>query len=155
MAEQAKYYAISTVMGRELDVALVIENRSREKLRVSGEAPVTAIILPPASRGYVFLEARSLSGVYELVHEIKYVRPRAPLKIAYEEIERMIKPPSIIELIREGEIVEIVRGPFREMRAMVISIDKNKNTVLVKLLDATHEFFVEIPSDYVKLTKRE
>jgi len=155
LSEQLKYYAISTVMGKELDVALVLETRAREKQRGGAKTEVFSILLIPGSRGYVFLEAQSLSSVYELIQEVKYVRPRPPLKVEWEDIERLIKPPSAVELIHPGDVVEIVRGPFKEMRATVISIDKNKNTVLVKLLDATHEFYVEIPGDYVKPLKKE
>ncbi len=149
-----KYYVVSTTMGRELDVALVMETRLHSLLKRGRDLGVTAIFLPPGSRGYVFLESKSLSGVYELVTDIKYVKPRPPLKVPREDIERLIKPPPMIELIREGDIVEIVRGPFRDMRATVISVNRDKNTVLVKLLDATHEFHVEIPGDYVKPLKR-
>lgn len=141
-------------MGREIDVSLVMETRIYGLMKRGKDPGITAIFVPPGMRGYVFIESRSLSGVYELASNIKYVKSRPPLRIPREDIERLIKPPPAIEMIREGETVEIVRGPFRDMRATVISVNKDKNTVLVKLLDAIHEFHVEIPGDYVKPLKK-
>jgi len=150
-----KYFAVNTTTGREIDVALVIENRIREAQSIGRETSVTAIIIPPSIRGYVILETYSQSHVYPLISEVKYVKNRPLLNIPLEDVERLIKPPRLIDTLREGEVVEIVRGPFKDMKATIISVNKDKNTLIVKLLDALHEFHVEIPGDYVKPLKRE
>jgi transcriptional antiterminator NusG len=62
----------------------------------------------------------------------------------------VMKPREVVEEINVGDVVEIVRGPFRGMKARVVSIDKSKNTLTVNLLEATFSIPVTIPISYVK-----
>ncbi len=149
-----KYYAIRTTMGRELDVALVMENRLQGYLRKNMDLGITSIVIPPNIRGYVFVEAINLSSVYQLMSDIKYVKTTQPMIVSSEEMERLIKPKPVIEMIREGDLVEIVRGPFRGMKAQVISVNRSKNNVVLSILEAAFEVPIEVPGDYVKPLKK-
>lgn len=154
MVKKTKYYAIRTTTGRELDVALVMENRLHSFRRNNEDLGVVAIIIPPNIRGYIFVESSSLSGVYQLMSEIKYVKTTQPMNVSSEEMERIVKPKPVIELINEGDIVEIVRGPFRGMKAQVISINRSKNSVVLSILEASFAVPIEVPSEYVKPLKK-
>uniref|UniRef100_A0A7C4HF28 Transcription elongation factor Spt5 n=1 Tax=Staphylothermus marinus TaxID=2280 RepID=A0A7C4HF28_STAMA len=141
-------------MGRELDVALIIENRLRDQVSKGLETSVSAIILPPNIRGYVFLESNSLTSVFQAISDIKYVKTSQPMIVSYEDIERLVKPKPVIELVNIGDMVEIVRGPFRGMKAQVTSINKSKNTITLNVLEAAFAVPIEVPSEYVKPIKK-
>ncbi|MEM1661683.1 MAG: transcription elongation factor Spt5 [Desulfurococcaceae archaeon] len=145
-----RYYAIRTTSGKELDAALIIEN----KVLNSRDIDVASIIIPPDFRGYIFIESTNLSYVYKAIADVKYVKSTQPIQSNYEELERIVKPKPIIELLKEGETVEIVRGPFRGMLGRVVSISKSKKTVTLNLLEASFEIPIEVPSDYVKPFKK-
>lgn len=145
---EPRVYAIRTTLGRELDVALVIAMRASE-----GSPGVLSVVIPPGMRGYVFIEARSLMDVYRVIKEIKYVKAARPARVSYEELERLLKPKVTIEELNEGDIVEIVRGPFRGMKARITSIDRNKNMLTVNILEASFTIPITIPGDYVKKAK--
>ncbi|MEM4662167.1 MAG: KOW motif-containing protein, partial [Desulfurococcaceae archaeon] len=66
------------------------------------------------------------------------------------DILAMLRPKTLVEEIAVGDEVEIARGPFRGMRARIVSIDKNKSTVTVNLLEATFSIPITIPINYVK-----
>ncbi len=153
-SKRTSFYALRTTTGRELDVALVLERRIKDLLSEGTDLGIKAIIIPPGVRGYVFLETTRLASIYRLIGEIKYVKSQQPIKITLEEIERLVKPKPMIEMIKEGDIVEIVRGPFRGMKAQVISVDRNKNMVMLSILEAAFNVPITVPGDYVKPARK-
>ncbi|ADV65413.1 transcription elongation factor Spt5 [Desulfurococcus mucosus] len=148
--EQARIYAVKTTVGRELDVAFIISMRVEEKKAKGEETSVRSIIIPPDIKGYVFLEVEKLSELYRVVSDIRYVKAGRPMKIAYEELEKLLKPKPVIEELDVGDIVEITRGPFKGMRAKITGVDRNKNMLTVNILEATFTIPITIPGDYVK-----
>jgi transcriptional antiterminator NusG len=149
-----KIFAVRTTMGRELDVALVIARRA-EELIAKGEDPgISSIVIPPNVRGYVFFEVEKLASLYRLVSEVKYVKASRPVKVSPEELEKLIMPKPVVESISVGDVVEIIRGPFRGMKAQVTGIDRNKNMLTVNILEAAFAIPISIPSDYVKQVKK-
>ncbi|MCY0868856.1 MAG: transcription elongation factor Spt5 [Desulfurococcus sp.] len=151
---EVKVYAVRTTLGRELDVALIMSTRVEEKLSRGEETSVRGIIIPPGVRGYVFIELEKLSELYSLIADIKYVKSGRPVKVSFEELERMLKPKPVIEELNVGDVVEITRGPFRGMYARVSSIDKNKNMLTVNILEAAFTIPITIPGDYVRKTSK-
>ena len=149
----SQFFAVRTTAGRELDVALIVENRARV-LREERGIDARSIIVPPGIKGYVFIEAPNLGSVYPLITDVKYVKRGQLVKVKPEEIERLVKPKPVIEMVNEGDIVEIVRGPFRGMKAQVVSVDRNKNMVMLSILEAAFNVPITVPGDYVKPVKK-
>jgi len=144
----SNYYAVRTTAGRELDVALIMENRSK-LLNINARS----LIIPPGIKGYVIVEAPGVDAVYPLIKDLKYVKGRAFGIIKSDEIEKLVKPKPIIEMIKEGDIVEIIAGPFRGMKARIVSIDRGKNEVVLSILEAEFPLPITVPGDYVKPLK--
>ncbi|MCD6488992.1 MAG: transcription elongation factor Spt5 [Desulfurococcales archaeon] len=142
------YYAVRTTAGREIDVAVIMENRA-----VRLNIDVRSIIIPPGIKGYVIVEAPGVHAVYPLIKDLKYVKGRAFGIIKFEEIEKLVKPKPIIDMIKEGDIVEIIAGPFRGMKARVASIDRNKNEVILNILEAEFPLPITVPGDFIKPIK--
>ncbi len=170
-SKPSRFFGIKTTAGRELDVALIIENRIQafkkeyeESLnRMGGEEEeliprrpidIRSIIIPPGSKGWIYLEAAGLSSVYRVIQDIKYIKRTAPIKVEKEEILKLIKPRPVIEMINIKDIVEIVKGPFRGMKAQVIGVDRNKNIVTLSILEAQFNVPITVPADYVKPVKK-
>lgn len=147
-------YAVRTTSGRELDVAFIVEKRILEKIEKGEDSSVKAIFTTPDVKGFVFIETDKPEEVYKLISNIKYVKASRPLKIPVEEIIGVLKPKVEIEELSVGDEVEIIRGPFRGMKARVISVDKSKNVVTVNLLEAAFTIPVTIQATYVKKIKR-
>lgn len=148
--EATSIYAVKTTAGRELDVALIVERRILEALSKGESTSVKSILVAPGVRGYVFVETSNPTELYRLLSNIKYASTQRILKIALSELIGTIKPREILEEINVGDVVEITRGPFRGMKARVVSIDKSKNILTVNLLEATFSIPVTIPINYVK-----
>ena len=143
-------FAVRTTAGQEKNVANLIAARVELK-----NLPIKAILVPEAMKGYVFIEAEGPHFVEEAIAGIKHVRSRVPYgKVDFEEIERYIVAKPIIEELDENDIVEVIGGPFKGMRAKITRIDKSKNEVTLELLEATFTLPITVHADYVKLIEK-
>jgi len=142
--------AVRTTSGKELDVALIIERRVTEKLERGEDPGVKCILVIPGVKSFVFIETTKPSIVPTLVLGIKYVKAGRFSKIPLGEVTELIKPKAVIEEISAGEEVEIVKGAFRGMKAVVVSVDKSKNVVTLNILEAAFSIPITVPISYVK-----
>ncbi len=147
--ERSGFYAVRTTAGQELNVALLIENRARYS-----KLDVRSIIVSPSVKGYVIIEAGGLHVVYEAVRDIKHVKPQAPVMIPRDDIERILIPKPVIEGLEEGDIVEIIGGPFRGMKAKILRVEVAKNEVILNILESAYPLQITVPGDYVKLVRK-
>jgi transcriptional antiterminator NusG len=56
--------------------------------------------------------------------------------IELKEIEHYLAPKPIVADITEGDIVEIINGPFKGEKARVRQIDTSKEEITVELFEA-------------------
>ena len=143
-------FAVRTTAGQEKNVANLIAARVELK-----NLPVKAILVPEGLKGYIFVEAESPHFVEEAIAGIKHVRSRVQYgKVDFEEVESYIVSKPIIEELSENDIVEVIGGPFKGMRAKITRIDKAKSEVTLELLEATFTLPITVHADYVKLVEK-
>jgi len=142
--------AIRTTSGRELDVALIIERRVEERLSRGEDLGIKSILVIPGVKSFVFIETVKPSIIPALVSGVKYVKGSRYSKIPLSDISELIKPRAIAEEIGVGEEVEIVKGPFRGMKAVVVGVDKSKGTVTLNILEAAFSIPITVPVSYIK-----
>lgn len=143
-----QFAVLRTISGREVSVALILE------LRATGEGGIYSILVPPDVKGYIIVEAEGIHVVQRAAKGVKHVRGRVAGSITFEEVERLVKVKSPIEELKPGDIVEIVAGPFKGLRAAVRTVNVAKNEVEVEILEATYPLKVFLPGDSVKLAER-
>ena len=85
---------------------------------------------------------------------IRHVRSRVPGVVTFPEVERYIIAKPVIEELDEDDLVEIVGGPFKGMRAKITRVDKPKEEVTLELLEATFTLPITVHADYVKLVEK-
>jgi len=144
-----KIFAVKTTTGQEKNVARLVA----AKVEMT-KIPIKAILVPETLRGYVFMETEGPHFVEEAITGVKHVRSRIPGIVSFSEIERYIVRKSIIEELNENDIVEVIGGPFKGMRAKITRIDKAKAEVTLELLEATFTLPITVNSDYVKLVEK-
>lgn len=144
-----RFFTISTTVGQELNVARIIAGRVE-----ANNIPVKAILVPENLKGYVFIEADGPHIVELAVANIKHVKSRVPGALSFSEIEKYIAVKSVIDELDVNDIVEVISGPFKGMRAKVADVDKNKEEVTIELLEATFTLPVTVHADYVRLVSK-
>ena len=144
-----KIFAVRTTTGQERNVAKLVASKIDMK-----KIPIKAILVPETLRGYVFIEANGPHFVEEAITGIKHVRSRVPGIVSFSEIERYIVRKPIIEELSENDIVEVIGGPFKGMRAKITRVERAKEEVILELLEATFTLPITVHSDYVKLVEK-
>ena len=142
-------FAVRTTAGQEKNVAGMIAIRV-EKAKL----PTKPVFVPEMMKGYVFVEAEGPHFVEQAISGIKHVRSRVPGLVTFSEVERYIVVKPVIEELSANDIVEIVGGPFKGMRAKITQIDKGKEEVTLELLEATFTLPITVHADYVRLVER-
>jgi len=142
-------FAIRTTAGQERNVANLIT------IRVSAaKLPIKAILVPEMLKGYIFVEAEGPHFVEDAIAGIKHVRSRVPGIVNFSEVERYIVIRPVIEELNVEDVVEVVSGPFKSMRAKITRIDKTKSEVVLELLEATFTLPITVHADYVKIVQK-
>lgn len=142
-------FAVRTTAGQEKNVAKMIAIRVE-----TSKLPIKAVLVPEMMKGYVFVEADGPHFVEQAITGVKHVRSRVPGLITFSEVERYIVSKPIIEELGVDDVVEVVGGPFKGMRAKITRIDKSKEEVTLELLEATFTLPITVHADYVRLVER-
>jgi len=147
--EPVRIFVVSTTVGQERNVAKIIVGRVEVN-----NIPIKALLIPENLKGYIFIEADGPHMVERAIANIKHVKSRIPGALPFSEIEKYILVKSAIEEFDINDIVEVVSGPFKGMRARITDIDKAKEEVTIELLEAAFTLPVTVHADYVKLVSK-
>ena len=111
-------FVVRTTAGQEKNVANLIE--ARVKMDV---LQIKSVLVPEMLKGYVFIEADGPHSVEKAIAGVKHVRSRVPGVVAFPEVERYIVIKPVIEELDANDLVEVVGGPFKGMRAKITRVD--------------------------------
>ncbi|MBU0460027.1 MAG: transcription elongation factor Spt5 [Nanoarchaeota archaeon] len=125
------------------------------KLFRDTKSGILAVIRPHGMRGYIFVEVTSKVEAEATLHGVPYARGLLPAEIPYPEIEHMLEQVKVEMNIQKGDIVEVIAGPFKRENAKVTRINKQKEEVVVELLEAAVPIPITVSMDAVKVIRRE
>lgn len=145
-----KLFALRTTANRE-DQVLDFVSAKVEKEKLG----VFALIKPHGMRGYLFVEASSRTDAEQAVYNVSYARGLLPNEVDYAEIEHMLEQVKKEYNIRQGDICEIISGPFKREQAKITRVDQIKEEVVVELLDSAVPIPITVKMDAVKVVRRE
>ncbi len=148
--QEAQIYALRTTANREDQVVSFISTNVKQK-----NLEVYAVVRPHGMRGYVFVEAASKSDAEQAAYGIHYARGILPKPIEYSEIDHMIEQVAKDMNIKKNDIVEIISGAFKRENAKVIRIDKQKEEVVVELVESAVPIPITLKMDAIKVVRRE
>jgi transcriptional antiterminator NusG len=142
--------AVKTSIGHEKTVADSLSSRAKGK-----PIGVFAILSPATIRGYVFVEAMNTDALREVVKGVRRTRGLVKGETSFGEIEHFLTPKPIVSGIVEGDIVELIAGPFKGEKARVQQIDEAKEEITVELFEAMVPIPVTIRGDHVRVLEKE
>ncbi len=147
---ESKIFGLRTAANREDQVVDYLISKLQKKPQ-----GVLAVIRPHGMRGYIFIEASSKQDAEATLQGVPYARGLLPHEIPYPEIEHMLEQVKVEMNIRKKDIVEIISGPFKRENAKVIRINKQKEEIVVELLEAAVPIPITVKMDAVKVVRRE
>ncbi|MDG6221907.1 MAG: transcription elongation factor Spt5 [Candidatus Bathyarchaeota archaeon] len=147
--QKTAVFAVRTTAGQEKNVANLIEAKVK-----MNDLQIKSILVPEMLKGYVFIEADGPHSVEKGITGVRHVRSRVPGVVTFPEVERYIVVKPVIEELDEEDLVEVIGGPFKGMRAKITRVDKAKEDVTLELLEATFTLPITVHADYVKLVEK-
>jgi len=147
--------AVKCSIGHERAVADSIYARAKTK-----DVGIFTILVPANLRGYVFVESMNPDRLEEVVRGVR--RARGVVKgegekagISFADIDLYLTPKPVVSGIMEGDIVELVAGPFKGEKARVQKIDETKEEITVELFEAMVRIPVTVRGDHVRVLQKE
>ncbi|RLF63677.1 MAG: transcription elongation factor Spt5 [Thermoplasmata archaeon] len=147
--EKTKIFTIKTQVGKEQNTADLINSRA-DKSKIK----IPSILVTPELRGYVFLESYDKERIRAMIKTISYARSMLEGDIPIEQIEHFLVPASAVAKIAEGDVVEMVSGPFRGETAKVTHIDDTKEEITVELFESVVPIPITVRGEQVRVIKR-
>ncbi|ADJ15908.1 transcription elongation factor Spt5 [Halalkalicoccus jeotgali] len=140
-------YAVKTTASQERTVADMIMNRE--------EPAIHAALAPDSLTSYVMVESDDHAIIERVLDEIPHARSIVPGQSSITEVEHFLSPKPDVEGIAEGDIVELIAGPFKGEKAQVQRIDEGKDQVTVELYEATVPIPVTVRGDQIRVLDSE
>ena len=113
----------------------VVISLEETKLVEKRSVPIKAILHTEDMKGYVFVEG-DLDSIHEAIKNVPHVKGVVNQPINLQEIERFLVAEKQTVKIEEGDIVEIISGPFKGEKAKVTRVDEVKQEIVIELLEA-------------------
>jgi len=143
-------FALRTTANREDQVIDFVSSNAKKK-----KLDVYSLTHPHGMRGYVFVEADTREDAELAYKGVPYAKGLLPNPIDYQEIEHMLEQAKAQINMKKNDIVEIISGPFKKEKAKISRIDKQKEEVIVELLEAAVPIPITINLDSIKVIRRE
>ncbi|NHX35657.1 MULTISPECIES: transcription elongation factor Spt5 [Halolamina] len=140
-------YAVKTTASQEETVADMIASKEMPEIH--------AVLAPDSLTSYVMVEAEDDSIIERILDEIPHANGIVPGTSSMTEVEHFLSPTPDVEGIAEGDIVELIAGPFKGEKAQVQRIDEGKDQVTVELYEATVPIPVTVRGDQIRVLDSE
>lgn len=147
--KKTKIFTIKTQVGKEQNTADLINSRA-DKSKIK----IPSILVTPELRGYIFMESYEKARIRDMIKTVSYARNMLEGDIPIAEIEHFLVPASSVAKITEGDVVEMVAGPFRGETAKVTHIDDSKEEITVELFESVVPIPITVRGEQVRVIKR-
>jgi len=146
--EPTVIFTIKTVVGRENIVADSIA------IKVGSEnLKIKSLVHPEEIRGYLFIEGTQ-EDIEKVVKMVPHVRGLIKRPVEIKDIQRFLQPRKVEVDLKNGDVVEVIGGPFKGEKGKVTRYDKVKREVTIELIDVAVPIPVTVSVEFVKLLKR-
>mgnify|MGYP003878420679 CR=1 FL=1 len=156
---QPNIYVVKVPKGKGLDLIYLIQLR-KELFKL----PIYSAVILDEHPDLIFVEAQDYASVAKAVAYFRYVRafeePLSPSE--YEgligSLQKALERAEEIEEAEElkfevGQIVKIIRGPFKDRKARIVSVSKNK--LFLDLMSGAMLLIEVKPEDVKPITEEE
>lgn len=147
--KKTKIFTIKTQVGKEQNTADLINSRA-DKSKIE----IPSILVTPELRGYIFMEGYEKERIKDMIKTVSYARNMLEGDIPIQQIEHFLVPASAVAKIAEGDVVEMVSGPFRGETAKVTHIDDAKEEITVELFESVVPIPITVRGEQVRVIKR-
>ncbi|WP_268541799.1 transcription elongation factor Spt5 [Candidatus Nitrosotenuis cloacae] len=140
-------FAVRTTGGQEKVVMNLLQNKIK-----TSKVSLLSVLLVDNLKGYIVLEAKDANAAFDALQGIRHIRGQLRGELEFKDIEGYLVTKSNAPQIAIDNVVEIIGGPFKGMKATVTRVDNDKQEATVILLDAPYQLPVTVDSNYLKIS---
>ena len=133
-----------TTRGREKTAI----NAMRSQIKANN-LDVKAVFHPDDLKGYIFIEGKE-QDVRDLVNDSRNARGVLDEDVDVSEIEKYLSEEQEEIKIEEGDVVEVISGPFKGEEAKIERVDDTNREVTIELIDAAVPIPTTVDIDTVR-----
>lgn len=168
--EKPSWYVVHTYSGYEnkvkVDLEKTIENRKLQDQMLSVLVPMQEVeeyrdgVRKTSQKklfpGYVLIQMYMTDDTWYVVRNTRgvtgFVGPESkPVPLTEEEIQNMIADTQkVVISYTEGELIEVIEGPYKGTVARVESVDTDLETMTIPVEIFSGETMAELPFKFVK-----
>ncbi len=166
--------ALKTQVGQERRVAEAFGGKAKRF-----KLPVLGLLWATELRGLVFIETTDPLAVEKGIRGVSYARglmnhnlevrdedgkvvrkngmtvvKKEFVEIPFSDISRFLTPASAVAKIAEGDIVELVSGPFRGEKAKVTRVDDTREEITVELVESMVPIPITTKGEQVRVLQK-
>ena len=116
---------------------------------------IRSVLAPEELKGYVLMESPMHEIVEHAIQNIPHAKTVVKGASSIAEVEHFLAPKPAVTGITEGDIVELISGPFKGERARVKRVDLAKEEITVELSEAMVPIPVTVCGDIVRVLSKE
>jgi len=129
IVRETSFFIIRAIERFTNKVALDLAEVATQHKALTGEVPIVSIFVPSNLKGAVIVEGKKKFEILKLVKQVKQARGMMSGKVSFEEVMKLVDVPE--DLLGEGELVEVIAGPFKGLDAQVVHDDGSKITAII------------------------
>ncbi len=140
-------FAVRTTGGQEKVVMNLLQNKIK-----TSKINLLSVLLVDNLKGYIVIEAKDANAAFDALQGIRHIRGQLRGELEFKDIEGYLVTKSNAPQIAIDNVVEIIGGPFKGMKATVTRVDNDKEEATVILLDAPYQLPVTVDTNYLKIS---
>lgn len=146
---ETQIFIVRATAGREGQVI----SRLQARLQQNNDG-ILAIMHPEQVKGYFFVEAINKEVVIEAIYGLRHAKGVIESPVQFQDVSHFFEPLVKKMIIDVNDIVELISGPYKGEKARVRRVDKQKEKVIVELLEAAVAIPITISLDSVRVIDR-
>ena len=140
-------YALKTTASHETTVADMLMDRDNPGIH--------AVLVPNDVTAYVLVEAKDPNHVERAIDRIPHAHTMVEGETSMSEVEHFLTPKPSVSGVNEGDVVEVISGPFKGEKARIKRIDQSSDEVTVELHESTVPIPVTVRGDHIRVLDSE
>lgn len=140
-------YTLRTTVGRERTVLDSID--AKLKIRNPG---IKSILSPSELKGYMFIEGTE-EEIHAAIQGIPHIKGIINKPLEVKDLANFFTHDIKDIKMKEGDIVEVVGGPFKREKAKILRIDEAKREAKIELVESPVPIPITIKLDLLKATR--
>ncbi|PIU21002.1 MAG: transcription elongation factor Spt5 [Candidatus Diapherotrites archaeon CG08_land_8_20_14_0_20_34_12] len=143
-------FSIRTTVGQESLVVDMLKKKLEEE-----NLPVYSLTVLPGLKGYILIEGDTDETMKRAIMDIPHIKGRGIVggEIKIEELTSLLEAKPLMKTLKQGAKVQLVSGPFKGEKAIIMRVNDAKEEVTVELMEAAVKIPVTIKAESIRLLK--